>query len=131
MLLAGVAVAGWLLARLGAGWLRRSKYLARRLFEVWASAYMTVILALALIGIFPDLVRWLLAGGQENGGAGSLPAGSGTLALLSGLVTAGFAFRRSGAEVTAWFRSLGYHVSDREERQPDLHRGTVLYGAAH
>ena len=121
------SLATWLTRRL-----RRFGYRMRRLFEVWAAVYLTLIAVLAIIGATPDVAAWLtapddadrvvlVAGGAATIGDATAAGGpqargmaqetSGVLALLAGLLGAGIAFVRSGSRVTESFRSMGFEVS--------------------
>ncbi len=101
--------------------LRHASYRMRRLFEVWAAVYLTLIAVLAIMGALPDVQAWLSLQGMGSGGdvvsAGTAPpnplgaeASKGILALLAGLLGAGIAFVRSGAEVGKTLRGMGFHV---------------------
>jgi hypothetical protein len=103
--------------------LRHASYRMRRLFEVWAAVYLTLIAGLAIMGALPDVQAWLsvqgLSSGAEVVSAGTsagppnplgVEASKGIVALLAGLLGAGVAFIRSGAEVGKTLRGMGFHV---------------------
>jgi hypothetical protein len=95
--------------------LRHISYRMRRLFEVWAGVYLTLIAALAIVGLLQDVAEWLSESAQTTAqvnaeAASSSRAPAGILALLSGLVAAGASFVRSGAPMTARLRAWGFQV---------------------
>lgn len=92
--------------------LRRVNYQTRRLFEIWAAVYLTLIAVLAVMGAAPDVAAWLTRPTDDGVPAtGVGEATSGIAALLAGLIGAALAFVRSGSRVSRTFREMGFHVS--------------------
>ena len=117
--LARLATAGEKLASGCASTARATRefgYFMRRLFESWASVYISVFLVLLVVGSVPLVAEWLRT--PEAMGTQAAPAapagfgiGSGVVALLGGLVATIAAFFRSGAQVGQFLRNRGFQVS--------------------